>query len=111
MTDRLEPPATAYGYGASLAYGCLPDVIRSVSLVIDTDPPSIKDSEVPLETVGTQLLQSSWCSLLAAMALLLDASTEDSTAENILFMCLYSSLAEGFLHHCCMQSHPPPSLS
>ena len=93
MTDRLVPPAMADGYGVSLAYGCLPDVVRSVSLVIDTDPPSSKDSEVPLETVRTQLLQSSWCSLLAAMALLLDASTKYSTAENILrSMSLYLSL-------------------
>jgi len=101
MTDRLVPPAMADGYG--------------VSLVIDTDPPSSKDSEVPLETVRTQLLQSSWCSLLAAMALLLDASTKDSTAENILrSMCLYLSLdarltllRDSFITAVCKVSLPP----
>jgi len=117
MTDRLEPPAMADGYGVSLAYGCLLDVVRSVSLVIDTDPPTSKDSEVPLETVRSQLLQSSWCGLLAAMALLLDAATEDSTAENILrSMCLYSSLAarlalpklrDSFITAVCKASLPP----
>jgi len=118
MTDRLEPPAMADGYGVSLAYGCLLDVVRSVSLVIDTEPPGVnKESDVSLETVRSQLLQSSWCGLLAAMALLLDASTEDSTAENILrSMCLYSSLAarltlpklrDSFITAVCKASLPP----
>jgi len=118
MTERLEPPTMSDGYGVSLAYGCLLDVVRSVSLVIDTDPPAAaKDSEVPLDSVRSQLLQSSWCGLLAALALLLDASTEDSTAENILrSMCLYSSLAarltlpklrDSFITAVCKASLPP----
>ena len=47
-----------------------------------------------LATVRSQLLTSSWCSLLSAMDLLLDAATEDATAENILkAICVFSSLA------------------
>jgi len=118
MTDRLEPPSMSDGYGVSLAYSCLLDVVRSVSLVIDTDPSTTTQTEaVPLDTVRAQLLQSSWCGLLAALALLLDASTEDSTAENILrSMCLYSSLAarlaqtklrDSFITAVCKASLPP----
>ena len=35
MTDRLEPPPLPEGHGVSLAYSCLLDVVRSVSLVVD----------------------------------------------------------------------------
>lgn len=53
-----------------------------------------KEHWAPMARVREQLLQSSWCGLLAATALLLDAATEDTTTENILkSMTLYSSLA------------------
>ena len=89
------------GYGVSLAYNCLLDVVRSVSLVIDTEEVDKRESgaedtavETDLNSVRSQLLTSSWCGLLSAMALLLDAATEDATAENILkAICVFSSLA------------------
>ena len=79
----------------SLAYGCLLDVVRSVSLVVDTTTEVQVEgpTEVTLDQVRSQMLTYSWCGLLSAMALLLDAATEDATAENILkSMCVYSSL-------------------
>jgi len=63
------------------------------------------------------MLTSSWCGLLSAMALLLDAATEDATAENILkSMCVYSSLAarlelpqlrDSYITAVCKASLPP----
>ena len=35
---RLEPPPLPEGHGASLAYSCLFGVVRSVPLVVDTQP-------------------------------------------------------------------------
>jgi hypothetical protein len=124
MTDRLEPPPLPDGHGVSLAYGCLLDVIRSVSLVIDTEPemeegarPQEGEPWAELAAVRAQLLESSWCGLLAATALLLDAATEDSTTETILkAMSLYSSLAarlglprlrDSFITAVCKASLPP----
>ena len=53
-----------------------------------------RDNEDINSFICVQLLSSSWCGLLSALALLLDASTEDSTAENILkSMQLFASLA------------------
>lgn len=34
MLDKLEPPTIPEGYGVSLAYYCLLDIIRSVHLVM-----------------------------------------------------------------------------
>ena len=120
MTDRMEPPSMVEGYGVSLAYGCLLDLVRSVSLVIDEEPAEAADTEessCPLATVRTQLLSSSWCGLLSAMALLLDAATEDTTAENILkSICVFSSLAarlelaqlrDSYITAVCKASLPP----
>ena len=119
MTERMEPPQMQEGYGVSLAYGCLLDVVRSVSLVVDTTPEVTDEgpTEVTLDQVRSQMLTSSWCGLLSAMALLLDAATEDATAENILkSMCVYSSLAarlelpqlrDSYITAVCKASLPP----
>jgi len=118
MTDRMEPPHMQDGYGVSLAYCCLLDMVRSISLVLDTDTSHIISTEQPdISTVRSQLLTSSWCGLLSAMALLLDAATEDSTAENILkSICVYSSLAarlqlpqlrDSYITAVCKASLPP----
>ena len=118
----MEPPAMLEGYGVSLAYNCLLDVVRSVSLVIDTEEGGREaDDEAgvttDLATVRSQLLTSSWCGLLSAMALLLDAATEDATAENILkAICVFSSLAarlelpqlrDSYITAVCKASLPP----
>ena len=126
MTDRQEPPPLPEGYGVSLAFSCLLDIIRSISLIIDHDKTNnvvtepeepVGEDEVSLEAVRVQLLESSWCGLLSALALLLDAATEDSTAENILkSMQLFASLAarlglnkqrDSFITAVCKASLPP----
>ena len=56
MTDRVEPPHLPEGHGVSLAYGCLLDVIRSVALVVDTEPQVSWWSTGP----GKQVKHSTW---------------------------------------------------
>ena len=74
------------GYCLSLAYVCLLDVVRSLSLLID-HPGQASESSV-VEQIDKEciqrLLESSWCGVLSALSLLLDASTDDSSTENIL---------------------------
>lgn len=81
MLDKIDPPAIPDGYGISVAYACLLDIIRSIALTIEGGPPS--GSEEP-ETViyqgseeerelHSQLINSSWCGLLAALSPLIDA--------------------------------------
>ena len=97
VSDRGDVPAVSDGYCLSLAYVCLLDVIRSLSLLIDhpgqpqtVDTPnkSALGTTVKIEAVEKgcieKLLESSWCGLLSALSLLLDASTDDSSTENIL---------------------------
>lgn len=130
MTDRQEPPPLQDGYGVSLAFSCLLDIIRSIGLIVDNDQTDVdqNDDLVPVSVIGgdepvdlakvrCQLLESSWCGLLCSLALLLDASTEDSTAENILkSMQLFASLAarlglskqrDSFITAVCKASLPP----
>ena len=63
------------------------------------------------------LLESSWCGLLSAMSLLLDASTDDSSTENILkHLEIYASFCgktnltrprDAYLAAICKASLPP----
>ena len=34
MLDKMEPPGIPDGYGISVAYACLLDIVRSISLAI-----------------------------------------------------------------------------
>lgn len=34
MLDKMEPPGIPDGYGISIAYACLLDIVRSISLAI-----------------------------------------------------------------------------
>lgn len=34
MLDKMEPPTIQDGYGISVAYACLLDIVRSISLAI-----------------------------------------------------------------------------
>jgi hypothetical protein len=81
MLDKIDPPSIPDGYGISVAYACLLDIIRTIALTIEGGPPS--GSEQP-ETVlyqgseedrelHSQLINSSWCGLLAALSPLIDA--------------------------------------
>lgn len=71
-----------------MAYVSLLDCVRSLSLLID-QPQKDKDhsdnSEDKMDPKCIEtLLESSWCGLLSALSLLLDASTDDTSTENIL---------------------------
>lgn len=35
--DKVEPPSIPDGYGISIAYACLLDIIRSISLLVATE--------------------------------------------------------------------------
>ncbi|XP_012277509.1 protein MON2 homolog isoform X2 [Orussus abietinus] len=121
MLDKIEPPQIPDGYGISIAYACLLDIIRSIASA--TDGPREKDLEGgkrPTEAerkLHVQLINSSWCGLLAALSPLVDASTDESATENVLkeiqtFASLCGSLdlhtpRDAFITAICKASLPP----
>ncbi|XP_043230442.1 protein MON2 homolog isoform X1 [Amphibalanus amphitrite] len=155
MLDKVEPPSVVEGYGASVAYTCLIEIVRSLTLITDralppeptvepaaaadgangaaqkTDsksaaepepassspdasPAAADSSPTPAAAptaegspttegqeavapqdkeqeaadsgrqLSCQLVNSSWCGLLAALSVLLEASTDESATEAIL---------------------------
>ena len=88
VTDRGEIPVVSDGYCISLAYVSLLDCVRSLSLLIDQPENEKKCDDKFVEKIDSAciktLLESSWCGLLSALSLLLDASTDDASTENIL---------------------------
>lgn len=111
LADRNEIPSVSDGYGISLAYACILDIVRSMTLLMNV-PLDRRD-----DTVLKQLVESSWCGILAPLSLLLDASTDDSTAESILkAMESYASICgdlrltkprDAYLASLCKASLPP----
>lgn len=79
MLDKVEPPQIPIGYGISIAYACLLDIIRSIALAINgTSKEDSSESQTyqPSEAerkLHVQLINSSWCGLLAALSPLIDA--------------------------------------
>ncbi|XP_015915930.1 protein MON2 homolog isoform X2 [Parasteatoda tepidariorum] len=154
LLDRLEAPAVPEGYGISVAYACLLDVINSIATIICPQKQSsafltsetgtteseetilsqpektslteqiselsvcdkICDIDCPLE-LSEQIINSTWCGLLAAFTLLIDASTDETATENILkTMQIYSSICgtlnmtiprDAFITAMCKASLPP----
>lgn len=137
MLDKIEPPTIPDGYGISVAYACLLDVIRSLALTIEgcgtqtdheetqnsppssptettNNPPLISDDESKLHC---QLINSSWCGLLAALSPLIEASMDESATENILkAVQTYAALCgllelqtprDAFITAVCKASLPP----
>ncbi|XP_047354852.1 protein MON2 homolog isoform X2 [Vespa velutina] len=88
MLDKVEPPQIPIGYGISVAYACLLDIIRSIALAINgTREENVESHYKPTEfeqKLHVQLITSSWCGLLAALSPLIDASTDESATENVL---------------------------
>nr|XP_018911594.1 PREDICTED: protein MON2 homolog isoform X1 [Bemisia tabaci] len=125
MMDKVEPPSIPDGYGISVAYACLLDIIRSISLAIhgptpvsDGEPVNIKYQCSEKErALHYQLLESSWGGILAALAPLVDASTDEAATENILkaiqtFVSLCGLLnllipRDAFITAICKASLPP----
>lgn len=125
MLDKIEPPTIPDGYGISVAYACLLDIIRSIALTIDGSPSSSCERQINVTYKGTekekqlhcQLINSSWCGLLAALSPLIDASTDESASENVLkaiqtFASLCGTLdlhtpRDAFITAICKASLPP----
>ncbi|XP_043280380.1 protein MON2 homolog isoform X2 [Venturia canescens] len=88
MLDKIDPPQIPDGYGISIAYACLLDIIGSIALaVIGPKEQGAESQYNPTENerrLHTQLINSSWCGLLAALSPLVDASTDESATENVL---------------------------
>ena len=84
MLDKTDPPLIPDGYCMSVAYACLLDVVRSISLIVEnissnrtnvsqTAGDSEKTALLDEDAFSIQLVNSSWCGLLAASTLLLEA--------------------------------------
>lgn len=77
MLDKIDPPQIPVGYGISIAYACLLDIIRSVAYEINGSKEDNSQTEYKpspeLRILHTQLINSSWCGLLAALSPLIDA--------------------------------------
>ncbi|XP_018408425.1 PREDICTED: protein MON2 homolog isoform X5 [Nanorana parkeri] len=111
MLDKVEPPTIPEGYAMSVAFHCLLDLVRGITTMIEgeigqaetdsqisaeetpsqtsdqkdlrtvSDPP---EQEAVGRTVWEEMINACWCGLLAALSLLLDASTDETATENIL---------------------------
>ena len=116
-SDRTEIPQVSDGYGISLAYACLLDAVRTMALVVNQRNSAAAAAAADLSARNVQLIDSSWCGILAALSLLLDASTEDTSTENILkamenFASLSGHLGQtkprdAYLASICKASLPP----
>ncbi|XP_076261833.1 mon2 homolog, regulator of endosome-to-Golgi trafficking [Rhynchophorus ferrugineus] len=122
MVDKVEPPIVPDGYGISVAYACLMEIIRSLQITISpqkqpdaTDEPVEKNENS--KELNCQLINSSWCGLLSALSPLVDGSTDESITESILkSMQTYTSLCglldlhtprDAFITAICKSSLPP----
>ncbi|XP_053377564.1 protein MON2 homolog isoform X3 [Mercenaria mercenaria] len=136
MLDKVDPPTVPDGYGLSVGFYCLVEAVRTIQHLVEgeccdkTEKPKDKkvtqsedQQESGQETTGEEkklyeeLVNSSWCGMLAALALLLDASTDESATESVLkCMEAYISLCgklemslprDAFITALCKASLPP----
>ncbi|KAL1492514.1 hypothetical protein ABEB36_010756 [Hypothenemus hampei] len=121
MLDKTEPPNINDGYGISVAYACLLEIIRSLQITINPQKQPDDPEDLPVKEnskeLNCQLINSSWCGLLAALSLLVGASTDESVTENILksmqtytFLCGLLDLQtprDAFITAICKSSLPP----
>nr|XP_004650103.1 protein MON2 homolog isoform X2 [Jaculus jaculus] len=113
MLDKVEPPTIPEGYAMSVAFHCLLDLVRGITSMIEgelgeaeTEDHTITeeassptqsseqqdlqstsdqvDKETVSRAVWEEMVNACWCGLLAALSLLLDASTDEAATENIL---------------------------
>jgi hypothetical protein len=81
MLEKIDPPTIPDGYGISVAYACLLDIIRSIAIIIEGVPSTGTEVSTSFSYQGSgevrelhaQLINSSWCGLLAALSPLIDA--------------------------------------
>ncbi|KAK3764746.1 hypothetical protein RRG08_009006 [Elysia crispata] len=98
LLDKTDPPGVPDGYGVSLAFRCLMETTRTVNTLVmgdqedeshqsqqhrtrDTGPGQATNKEMDVTETSEEdrqlyleLINSSWCGMLAALSLLLDAS-------------------------------------
>ncbi|XP_035282271.1 protein MON2 homolog isoform X3 [Anguilla anguilla] len=104
MLDKVEPPSIPEGYAMSVAFSALLDLVRGITAMIERElakeaaaaahngsdaPPAdpqghAQDQEPVPQLVWEEMVNACWCGLLAALSLLLDASTDETATENIL---------------------------
>ncbi|XP_071961451.1 protein MON2 homolog isoform X3 [Antedon mediterranea] len=142
MLDKLEAPTVPDGYGLSIAFTCLLDVVRSVSTIVtseleveqrrkdqsgskkmnggtvlDRNDAVLEDVDPSLKSLWEELVNASWCGVLAALSLLLEACTDETGTESILkSLEVYASLCgklgmtvarDAFITCLCKASLPP----
>ncbi|XP_077194777.1 protein MON2 homolog isoform X1 [Paroedura picta] len=114
MLDKVEPPTIPEGYAMSVAFHCLLDLVRGITNMIEEEFGQVEtdseittpdaqssptqssdlqdlhsasdqtDKEIVSRAVWEEMVNACWCGLLAALSLLLDASTDEAATENIL---------------------------
>ncbi|XP_073069452.1 protein MON2 homolog isoform X3 [Manis javanica] len=112
MLDKVEPPNIPEGYAMSVAFHCLLDLVRGITSMIEEELGKVEteyqvtteaassptqsseqesqstsdqmDKEIVSRAVWEEMVNACWCGLLAALSLLLDASTDEAATENIL---------------------------
>ncbi|XP_018603012.2 protein MON2 homolog isoform X2 [Scleropages formosus] len=114
MLDKVEPPSIPEGYALSVAFSALLDLVRGITSMIErelteeeveeeAEEVSRRDSEPARSLEGEdstqglagekepsprlvweEMVNACWCGLLAALSLLLDASTDETATESIL---------------------------
>uniref|UniRef100_A0A3Q2YK08 Protein MON2 homolog n=1 Tax=Hippocampus comes TaxID=109280 RepID=A0A3Q2YK08_HIPCM len=92
MLDKVEPPSIPEGYAMSVAFSALLDLVRGITTMIERElaaeeAAAAESREAQPERahlVWEEMVSACWCGLLAALSLLLDASTDETATENIL---------------------------
>ncbi|XP_072341125.1 protein MON2 homolog isoform X2 [Scyliorhinus torazame] len=139
LLDKVEPPTIPDGYAMSVAFGCLLDLVRGITAMIEAEldsegfasqsglvkkaaevQPSEQQEKLAVSVsraVWEEMVGACWCGLLAALSLLLDASTDETASENILkaemtmaSLCGKLSLVtprDAFITAICKASLPP----
>uniref|UniRef100_A0A4W5QZX6 Protein MON2 homolog n=1 Tax=Hucho hucho TaxID=62062 RepID=A0A4W5QZX6_9TELE len=85
MLDKVEPPSIPEGYAMSVAFSALLDLVRGITSMIERElAKEEEEAAVRAHLVWEEMVSACWCGLLAALSLLLDASTDETATESIL---------------------------
>uniref|UniRef100_A0A8C7PNT8 Protein MON2 homolog n=1 Tax=Oncorhynchus mykiss TaxID=8022 RepID=A0A8C7PNT8_ONCMY len=85
MLDKVEPPSIPEGYAMSVAFSALLDLVRGITSMIERAlAKEEEEAAVRAHLVWEEMVSACWCGLLAALSLLLDASTDETATESIL---------------------------
>ncbi|KAJ8245507.1 hypothetical protein GJAV_G00271460 [Gymnothorax javanicus] len=100
MLDKVEPPSIPEGYAMSVAFSALLDLVRGITALMEQElaqgqgrsnteahQGATEQTQDPVpgpQEVWEEMISACWCGLLAALSLLLDASTDETATESIL---------------------------